>query len=565
MAAEHDHGTDAGANPAGRGGILAARLLLAAALAVAVFIRIRLAAMPLERDEGEYAYLGQLMLGGVPPYQEAANMKWPGTPAAYAAIMAVFGQSTAAIRVGLILVNLATAGFLYSIARRCAGIPAACFATAAYLVLAIVPTVLGLAAHAAHFVLLPAMAAVWLVQVPATHRSLGRLLLAGAFAGIAAIMKQSGAAFFGLVAAWVALCTVRDRPGLRPAAARLGSVAAGFALPIALLFAGIAATGSFGRFWFWTWDYARAYAANTPLRMGVHNFVENVGGVVGSTPVLSFLALLGAAALLGRRRLAASRVFVAGFLACSILAICPGLYFSRNYLIQLGPAIALLAALGADAVRGLALTSPRLARLSWVSGLAVAIGLLQPLVRWGDMYFRQTPAVALRTVYGFNPFPEAEVIGRYLNAHCPENARIAIVGSEPEIYFYARRRGVTDYLYVYPMTESQPYAGRMRREFIAQIEQGHPEFVIFVNAVNSWYSYSLLGGEAPLVAWFQRYERENLTLVGLVEVRDDGSAVYRWSFDRSTVGWPGKVAMAVYRRVPASGTAGQPARTTITW
>jgi len=58
-------------------------------LAVVVFvfviaIRIRLLGIPLERDEGEYAYAGQLMLQGIPPYKLAYNMKFPGTYAAYA-------------------------------------------------------------------------------------------------------------------------------------------------------------------------------------------------------------------------------------------------------------------------------------------------------------------------------------------------------------------------------------------------------------------------------------------------------------------------------------------------
>ena len=59
------------------------------ALATIVFtlvvaIRIRLLGIPLERDEGEYAYAGQLILQGIPPYKLAYNMKFPGTYAAYA-------------------------------------------------------------------------------------------------------------------------------------------------------------------------------------------------------------------------------------------------------------------------------------------------------------------------------------------------------------------------------------------------------------------------------------------------------------------------------------------------
>ena len=56
-------------------------------------IRIRLLGIPLERDEGEYAYAGQLILQGIPPYKLVYNMKFPGTYAAYALIMSIFGQT----------------------------------------------------------------------------------------------------------------------------------------------------------------------------------------------------------------------------------------------------------------------------------------------------------------------------------------------------------------------------------------------------------------------------------------------------------------------------------------
>src|SRR6266478_1003788 len=54
-------------------------ILLAVVIAVVVFIRIHLLAIPLERDEGEYAYAGQLMLQGIAPYKLAYNVKFPGT------------------------------------------------------------------------------------------------------------------------------------------------------------------------------------------------------------------------------------------------------------------------------------------------------------------------------------------------------------------------------------------------------------------------------------------------------------------------------------------------------
>jgi hypothetical protein len=61
------------------------------------FIRVRLLEMPLERDEGEYAYAGQLILQGIPPYELAYNMKLPGTYYAYARAWRLFGQTIAGI------------------------------------------------------------------------------------------------------------------------------------------------------------------------------------------------------------------------------------------------------------------------------------------------------------------------------------------------------------------------------------------------------------------------------------------------------------------------------------
>src|SRR5215467_3965353 len=81
-------------------------------------VRYRLRDMPLERDEGEYALSGQLMLQGIPPYKLAYNMKLPGTYAAYAAIMAIFGQTPAGIHWGLIVVNAASILLVFLIGRR---------------------------------------------------------------------------------------------------------------------------------------------------------------------------------------------------------------------------------------------------------------------------------------------------------------------------------------------------------------------------------------------------------------------------------------------------------------
>jgi hypothetical protein len=83
-------------------------VVLAIVVATAAFLRCQYLHVPLERDEGEYAYGGQLLLQGMPPFQLVYNMKLPGTQAVYALAMALFGQTIAGIRIGLLFVNAAT-------------------------------------------------------------------------------------------------------------------------------------------------------------------------------------------------------------------------------------------------------------------------------------------------------------------------------------------------------------------------------------------------------------------------------------------------------------------------
>src|SRR5881409_942971 len=129
-------------------------------LAVIVFglviaIRIRLLGIPLERDEGEYAYAGQLILQGIPPYKLAYNMKFPGSYAAYALMMSIFGQNPVGVHLGLLIVNLATVALIFFVGRKLFSVSAGLVAAASYAVLSVSPWVAGLSAHATHFIMLP--------------------------------------------------------------------------------------------------------------------------------------------------------------------------------------------------------------------------------------------------------------------------------------------------------------------------------------------------------------------------------------------------------------------------
>src|SRR5262249_13190422 len=133
-------------------------LLVAAVVLAAGVIRLRLIDVPLDRDEGEDAYFGQLLLNGIPPYAGAYNLKLPGIYDVYPLILALFGQTTAGSRARLLLTASATTVATYLRGVCLAGPVAGVGAAATYAALSLNPKVLGIAAYAEHFALLPVVA-----------------------------------------------------------------------------------------------------------------------------------------------------------------------------------------------------------------------------------------------------------------------------------------------------------------------------------------------------------------------------------------------------------------------
>ncbi len=158
-------------------------ILAAIVFGVVIAIRMRLLGIPLERDEGEYAYAGQLILQGIPPYKLAYNMKFPGTYAAYAVIMSIFGQTITGIHLGLLLVNAATVILIFFLGRQLISSTVGLAAAMSYAVLSVSASVLGFAGHATHFVLLPVLGGTLLLCSSTDRQALHRLFASGLLFG----------------------------------------------------------------------------------------------------------------------------------------------------------------------------------------------------------------------------------------------------------------------------------------------------------------------------------------------------------------------------------------------
>jgi hypothetical protein len=499
-------------------------------------VRLRLLDAPLERDEGEYAYAGQLLLEGVPPYRLAYNMKLPGTYAAYAAIMALFGQTPRGIHLGLLLVNAGTAVLIYFVSRRLFGRGTAAAAGAAFTILSLSQRVMGVFAHATHFVLLPALAGLLVLLSAVDSGRALPLLTSGVLFGTAFMMKQHGIFFALFALAWLAWELLVRRERASRVAQACGLLLLGAALPFLATCLALAAASVFGSFWFWTFDYARAYVSQVPLSVGAQVFAGAAGFVAAPVWPLWILAGAGLAAPLWDREVRRHARLVTTFTLFSFLSICPGFYFREHYFVLLLPAIAILAATAASAAgRALARAlpgpdSPRRATFAApVAAALMAAALLYPVFRERSFLFDLTPRQASRSTYGSNPFPEAQEIAKRIEADTKPEDSVAILGSEPEIFFYAHRRSATGYIYMYGLMENQPYAQDMQREAIREIEAAAPRYVAFVNVPQSWLARP--GSDTSILTWSRDYLTEHYVVAGVADIQSDESTVYAWGED----------------------------------
>ncbi len=496
-------------------------------------IRVRLLDFPLERDEGEYAYAGQLIQHAIFPSQLCYTMKLPGTAAAYALFTAIFGETPAGAHLGLLAVNSATIVLMFFLARRLFGALAGVVASASFALLSIEPAVLGIAGHATQFVVLPAVGGVLLLLKAIDSDRVWLLFWSGTALGAAFLMKQPGLFFvlFGIY--FLAYSELRRASGWRDLqwkrlVWRMGALLAGAAAPFALVCLFALAAGAFHRFWFWAFSYASQYGTIVSLSAGLQFLWATGSTVLRPALFIWLIAATGTAAILWSANARRDVALVFGFFVFSFAAVASGLYFRSHYFVMMLPAASLLCAAAVSIATGMLRKHVRGRGWAIVPSLVFLIAMGMAIDRDGEFFFETDPVAACRELYGRNPFPEALEVANYIREHSSAEDRVAVVGSEPEIYFYAQRQSATGYIYTYPLMESQPFAADMQREMQYEIESGNPRFLVCVDVRLSWLPGPT--SDQSILTWSEKYARQHYQLVGVVDLLDQETEI-RWDAD----------------------------------
>ena len=516
-----------------------------AVLALMAMVRLRLLNFSLERDEGEYAYAGQLMLHGIPPYKLAFNMKFPGTYAMYALIMALFTETPAGIHFGVAIITTLTALMLYWLGKRMLDPTAGMVAATSYAILAANTALFGLAGHATHFAAFFATAdlcLMWKARQTARWQTAGA---AGLMCGMATLMKQH-AAIIGVWAfgtfVWeilrkkkaMGICSLWN-----PAAFGVGA-----ALPLGLCCLTLWCAGVFHQFWFWTVDYARQYVSIVSISDIGSQLWWSIRSMASEDFWLWLPCLAGFGMIWFDERLRQTRSWLLGFSLASFLTTVPGFYFRTHYFLLMLPALGLLAGCAVSGACQLWRLKSGATRFSqWPTGV-YALLLVLTVIKTSDVW-SVFSAQGAHALYGAELFPEAETAAAYIREHSKPDAQIAVLGSEPEIYFLSHRHSATGYIYAYPLMEPQPFAGAMQREMIREIETNSPEFVVFVNQNFSWVQSPQ--SDVTIFRWWNDY-KTNYATVGLVEENWPHPAQFFWGEDAAAHGKLKGTGLEIYQR-----------------
>jgi 4-amino-4-deoxy-L-arabinose transferase-like glycosyltransferase len=492
-------------------------------------IRLRLVSTPLERDEGEYAYIGKLMIEGIAPYKEAYNMKLPGTYGMYALFMEIFGQTNTGIHIGLALMNMATIIFIFLAFRKLFNAPIALFSACVYSIMALSPRLHGFAAHATHFVTFFVAMALYLLARFYETQKLILAFLTGIMLGFSFLMKQQAVFFimFGGIAIILAGLTekpIRKRPILLQALV----YSAGALIPYILTILVLAAAGVFDRFWFWTVTYATKYAAGTTWNIGMENLEITFKPMWQEFMLFLILFIAGVLVLFFSKYSLRQKLFALTFALFSLLTVCPGLYFRHHYFICLVPAMGLMGGIFIDYLT--AWLNPRMNK-RWLAALPFIIfsaGALFAIIKYNDFYLKSDPNAVCKATYGDNPFIESIEIAKYISANTTKSDKIAVLGSEPQIFFYSDRHSATGYIYTYALMENHELNRRMQDEMIAEIEKNQPKILIYSLVSASW----LRKEDSPdgIFNWASNYISQNYDLTGIIDVGSNQTN-YVWNED----------------------------------
>jgi len=533
--------------------------LICAAIVLSVYfhIRINLIEVPLNRDEGGFAFFGRLIAEGGMPYRDAVDHKPPGIWFIYAMMSRIVPLTATGLHWALHIYNLVTLALLGFLCRRVFDPKAAFWTMFIFAVASSGPEFEGFSGSAEVYMLLPIVASLLLCILGHEKGSGGCFFFAGMVSAASFWIKQPALAVTAFLGGYIFLSCPKSE-GSRIVIIRLTLFAFGFLLLSAFVLIWIVTNGVWEEFVYWAFRHNLEYAGSAGEARFLERLRIQIPFMIESNPFLWIAALGGCIVRAADRR--PKGWFASGFLLSSLVAALhsPALY--RHYFALACPALALAAGAGVSR------TMRWWENKRWLRpGVALAVIFLIagiPLAQYKGYYFSFSPHQISRMMFGSNPFPEATAAAEYLARQTDPDNSILVLGSEPQILVLANRPSASRHPFVYPVVGQYRRAKEFQEQVVQDLENSRPEYVVVVQHAQSWMadpqvSRSLLNRIYGSLG--NRYHLDALIVSGnefvtLIDCKIDGAACISAMAPKGNDGGKRIPAMLLYRKGDSLGT-----------
>lgn len=465
-----------------------------AALALVVVgtfaLRFHFRDVALINDEGEYVHLGQQILKGAIPYADVYNQKTPFVFYFMAGVQWLAGESVAVIRIATSLYGAATTCLVYVVARHLGGAKAAVGAALAFSVMTFDQCGVLHPSSTEFFMLFWIATALWFLVGWTTLPDWLRLVLSGAAAGMAYQTKQTGlvlVVFLIALSVWRWVLSFRDEPdGWKRVITQSSWVAVGWTCVIGVVTGYFALAGALDAYLDCTWNNNWQYVGGRWQGAG-HVWALAKQVVLGIARFDLGLWVIGTAGLVGaalrRENDATTRGLWILLLGFGFAAFSTGTAYVHYW----EPLIVPLS-LGCGIVwawAGQQVLSTNVRAGVRLIALACLVGpLVAPATHIAETLDQEIATLLIDSI-GMPQFETSEEIAAYVRERTEPNECFMIVGSEPQIFFFADRPSCTRMVLTFPITGAYSYSGALREEFLSDLRTKKPKYVLFTRLGSS--------------------------------------------------------------------------------
>ena len=453
-------------------------LLWLSLIVIYAALRFNTLAIPLDRDEGAFGLMGQMILNGGVPYVDGIDNKPPLIFFTFAAFLAFFPATAESIHIGLQIYNFFSLIVIFLLGKQLVDYAVAYWAAFLFALWSINPYLQGFTASSEMFLLLPLSACflMGLLAIRSSRIDLWYVFGSGMLAALACWYKQPAAFSVLGIVMFLAWKVIADTDG-SAAMGKLMPVAAiwllGGVLCSAVIVIYFYLNDAIAAFYYWSFEHPMLYSSSIPVANKVLLFWHGLKDLLGNMPLAFLCMVLALKSELGR--------WLFLLLALSLFATLLGFGFA-HYFAQILPALCLLGAIGvASVTRAGRLRSSRIK-----TGLAGIVILVAAV--WPNQAYHLTgePERFSREYFGANPFPESVAFAEYLNTHTAPDQRIFVFGSEPQILLLAERQSATPYFVLYPLFRSAfPRYLEFQEQVATDVSASEPAYIIVVNLQQS--------------------------------------------------------------------------------